>query len=305
MPDFFLVAGLFAGRAVDRSWRELIDRKVLHFAYFYALWLLITLAIKSAELGLHTPTAFFTAYLAAFVEPFGSMWFIQLLPILFLATRLTRDWPVPIVVGIAAAMHVLAAMFPEGGAYAMASRMTGSTTIDSFFLFFIYFVCGALFSDRIFAFAAEMRQQPGLALIGLLGWALIEEFAVKVGSPEIPGATVLFGMSGAFAVIALSVLLSRTGSLKALAYCGRNSLVIYLAFFAPMAATRILLLKLGLIPDVGWMSLIVSAVAIISPLALSRMVRGTRLGFLFTRPAWARLEPRRSEPRIPALVDVP
>src|SRR5882762_6857430 len=52
MPDFFLVAGLFVGRAIDRPWRSFLDRKVLHFAYFYALWLFIALASKSAQLDL-------------------------------------------------------------------------------------------------------------------------------------------------------------------------------------------------------------------------------------------------------------
>ena len=49
MPDFFLVAGLFAGRAIEGPWRAFTDRKVLHFVYFYALWLFIALAVKSAQ----------------------------------------------------------------------------------------------------------------------------------------------------------------------------------------------------------------------------------------------------------------
>ena len=41
MPDFFLVAGLFLSRTIDRPWRDYLDRKVLHFGYFYVLWTLI------------------------------------------------------------------------------------------------------------------------------------------------------------------------------------------------------------------------------------------------------------------------
>jgi uncharacterized membrane protein YcfT len=73
MPDFFLMAGLFAGRAVDGPWRSFIDRKVLHFVYFYAIWLFIALAVKSPELHLSTPAAFLSAYAFGFVEPFGSL----------------------------------------------------------------------------------------------------------------------------------------------------------------------------------------------------------------------------------------
>ena len=60
--------------------------------------------------------------------------------------------------------------------------------------------------------------------------------------------------------------------------------MIYLAFFLPMAATRTLLVKAGLITDVGLASLTVMAVAVIVPLALERAVRGTVLRVLFVRP---------------------
>ena len=52
MPDFFLVTGLFAERAIALPWRDFLNRKVVHFAYFYALWFAIVLLAKSAELGI-------------------------------------------------------------------------------------------------------------------------------------------------------------------------------------------------------------------------------------------------------------
>ena len=72
-------------------------------------------------------------------------------------------------------------------------------------------------------------------------------------------------------------------------YCGRNSIVIYLAFFLPMAVTRAVLLRLGIISDIGTISLIVSATAVIGPLVLFWIVRGTFARFLFERPNWAHL----------------
>jgi uncharacterized membrane protein YcfT len=82
-----------------------------------------------------------------------------------------------------------------------------------------------------------------------------------------------------------------------LRYCGRNSIVIYLAFFLPMAATRIALLKTGLVADLGTVSLIVTFVGVIGALAWFWAVRGTRFRLLFERPAWAHLKPA----RVPAL----
>jgi uncharacterized membrane protein YcfT len=49
---------LFLFRVIDRDWRIYLDRKVVHFAYFYMLWLVILTVVKhGAELGAD-PTAF-------------------------------------------------------------------------------------------------------------------------------------------------------------------------------------------------------------------------------------------------------
>ena len=56
MPDFFLISGLFLSLVIDRDWRTYLDRKVVHFAYFYVLWVTIQFAFKApcfaAEAGL-------------------------------------------------------------------------------------------------------------------------------------------------------------------------------------------------------------------------------------------------------------
>jgi len=290
MPDFFLVAGLFAGRTMEGPWRAFLDRKVVHFVYFYALWLLIALAVKSGELGLTTPVAFAAAYLWGFVEPFSSMWFIQLLPILYLATRFVRRLPTPVVLVAAVVAHVAAACAPDGGVYAMGSNLTGWTSVDSFLLFFVYFYLGHRFAGAIFAFAGTVGRRPLLLLAGLAAWGIVEELSVLRGLPEWPGATLVFGLAGALAVIAGAALLDKIGAMRWLAYCGRHSLVVYLSFFLPMAVARVALVKLGWIADVGAMSLIVAAAAVSGPLLIDRLTRGTPLAFLYARPAWARLE---------------
>ncbi len=85
------------------------------------------------------------------------------------------------------------------------------------------------------------------------------------------------------------MLLAQYRLLEAIRYCGRNSIVIYLAFFLPMAATRLVLVKSGLITDAGTVAAIVTSVAVIVPLILYWMARGTALNFLFERPDRFRL----------------
>ena len=81
---------------------------------------------------------------------------------------------------------------------------------------------------------------------------------------------------------------------------GKNSIVVYLAFFLGMAASRSVLLKTGIIPDLGTVALLVTASGIAVAVALFWAVRGTPLRFLFERPAWARLKPTRRPALQPA-----
>src|ERR1700704_2991820 len=92
MPDFFLISGLFLAQVIDRDWRTYLDRKGVHFAYFYVLWVTIQFAVKAPMLmPEHGAAGTAWLYLEAFWEPFGTLWFIYLLPIFFVVTRLTRE----------------------------------------------------------------------------------------------------------------------------------------------------------------------------------------------------------------------
>src|SRR5450759_478268 len=108
MPDFFLISGLFLSIVVDRDWRTYLDRKVVHFAYFYVLWVTIQFAFKApgfaAEAGWDGVAA---QYALSFIDPFGTLWFIYLLPIFFVVTKATRDVP-PVIVWFVAALLQIA-----------------------------------------------------------------------------------------------------------------------------------------------------------------------------------------------------
>jgi uncharacterized membrane protein YcfT len=54
MPDFFLISGLFLAVVIDRDWRTYLDRKVLHFAYFYLLWVTIQFGFKAPSFAAGT-----------------------------------------------------------------------------------------------------------------------------------------------------------------------------------------------------------------------------------------------------------
>jgi uncharacterized membrane protein YcfT len=281
MPDFFLISGLFLARVVDRDWRTYLDRKVVHFVYFYLLWTAIQFAVKAphfaGEVGW---LGVLKLYAESFVEPLGILWFIYLLPIFFVVTKATRGVPPAVIWLIAAALEI-------------APIATGWTVIDEFAARFVYFYTGYLFAPRIFALAALVQARPALAGVGLAGWAALNGVAVFAGYSQVPFVSLALGLIGAGAVVSISALLAKAALFAPLRFCGRNSIVIYLAFFLPMAATRTLLLDTGAIADIGVVSMIVTAAGVLGAVAMWWAARGTRFDFLFVRPARFWLAPRR------------
>ena len=282
IPDFFLLSGLFLGRVIDRNWRLFLDRRVVHFAYFYLLWLLIQSVAKSGTLTTPGGGAALLVHLAeGLIEPYSTLWFIYLLAVFSVVTKLLRRVPPAMLLAGAALLQI-------------APIQSGSYLLDEFCARYVYFLAGYIFADRIFALAAAVRRRPGQALAGLAAWAVVNGWLATApsGMPgyptlaSLPVVGLLIGSVGALAVVASASLLVRmggpvTGALRA---CGARSIVIYLAFFLPMAATRTLLTKTGLIPDIGLACLAVTLVALVVPLAFERAIRGTWADFLFRRP---------------------
>jgi uncharacterized membrane protein YcfT len=281
MPDFFLISGLFLSVVIDRDWRTYLDRKVVHFAYFYLLWVTIQFGFKAPSFAAETswPHVGFL-YLESFIEPFGTLWFIYLLPVFFVVTKTTRRMPPLAIWGIAALLE-------------MAHVATGWTVIDEFCARFVYFYSGYLFADYVFALSDRARAQPPLALAGLALWALVNGSLVKFGFSEWPLISLALGLAGAGAIITIGTLLARAHWLTFLRFFGEHSIVIYLAFFLPMATTRTLLLKTGLIHDIGTISLVVTIVGVAGALAIWRIALGAGANFLFERPAAFWIAPKK------------
>jgi uncharacterized membrane protein YcfT len=282
MPDFFLISGLFLSVVIDRDWRVYLDRKVVHFAYFYVLWVTIQFGFKAPGFAAETGWAQVgLLYLESFIEPFGTLWFIYLLPIFFVVTKATRRMPPPLIWGVAALLE-------------MAHVATGWTAIDEFGARFVYFYSGYLFAGYVFALSDRARAHPGSALAGLALWAIVEGGLVYFGCSEWPLVSLALGLVGACAIVTSGTLLARMQWLTALRFCGEHSIVIYLAFFLPMAATRTLLLRAGWIHDIGTMSLIVTIAGVVGALALWRIALMVGANFLFERPAAFWIAPKKA-----------
>lgn len=287
MPDFFLISGLFLAARIEAPWRLYLDRKVLHFAYFYILWLTLQFALKApglaAELGW---SGALETYFTAFVQPFGTLWFIYHLAVFFVVTRALKSVPWPIV-WIGAALLQIAPIH------------TGSVLIDEFASRYVFFYSGYIFASRIFGFARWMDANLGAGLALLAGWALINGLLVFSGYGDWPVVSLALGFAGACGIVAISAAFARLGSRAGLGratyaglkWLGAHTIVVYLAFFLPMAVARAVLFKTGIIADIGTISALVTVAGILGPVVLYGFIKWSGRGrFLFERPDWARID---------------
>lgn len=293
MPDFFMISGLFLGLVISRPWLRYFDRKVVHFFYFYVLWVTIQFAFKAPVwmgegLGV---SELITKYLMVFVEPFGTLWFIYMLPVFFVITRLLKSVPWWAMLAGAALLQI-------------APIHTGALLVDEFASRYVFFLLGYLGATRIFMIAEWVRKNAMISTMLLVAWAVINGLIVFAPIPEFvsgvlplksladfPVLNLALGGLGALAIITVSTLLSKLSWTGFLEFLGKNSIVVYLAFFLPMAISRAILLKFAPFLDIGSVSALVTISGVVGPVIFYGLIQWTGWGkFLFERPEWAKLE---------------
>ncbi len=290
MPEFFLISGLFLANVLGRSFRAYADRRVVHYLYFYALWAAIHILLKVGIMSMD-PAGAATQLLWAIVEPYGVLWFIYLLAVFSLVTKLAYDFRAPnwAVLAIGAVLQIVPVH-------------TGSYLIDQFAEYFVYFYAGYMFAPWIFrgvewAMRHVAVTLAALALYGVVnaalvfspGYAVLPEH-IQMGYAAMPVLHLLLALIGSFAICIVAGLFDKLSFMGWLRWLGAHSLVVYLVFVLPMSFARIALGRLGLATDVTLTSFIVMVSAILASLALYWLVQWSGRGkFLFERPAWAHL----------------
>src|SRR5690606_37992830 len=103
-------------------------------------------------------------------QPFGTLWFVYILPIFFVVTRLLKPVPVWLVLAAAAVLEIL-------------PIHTGAVLIDEFCARYVYFYAGYALAAHIFRLAdwALRNRVTAMLLLGL--WALINGWLVFSPAP--------------------------------------------------------------------------------------------------------------------------
>lgn len=288
MPDFFLISGFFVSRVIHRPWRSYLDTKVVHFLYFYILWVTIDFIVMHwrSLAGPQWLEQIFQ-YLSLYLQPHGQLWFIYLLPLFFLAVKLTKGLPILVVAVAAVALKLM-------------DLDTGWKMIDRFGMYFVFFYAGHLFAHHIFALVEFMRKRVALRTVYLLVWCFSNAIFVSVDWIEIPIVNLVMGLTGALAVILIASMLPPLKTMAWLGYLGRNSIVVYVGFGVPMIFLRKVVLTSGLVTDIDLASILLTVLSILGALCLYWATRGTRFDFLFRRPAWASIAAPNHSPANPS-----
>jgi uncharacterized membrane protein YcfT len=282
MPDFFLLSGLFLARVIDRPWKGYLDKKVIHYTYFFLLWSLINLLILYALGERSGGLARFPLHYWSMVSswPYQMLWFIQMLPAYFLFTRLTKKVPYWIMLPIAAVLHAFPVVHTD--------RMI----LDEFWNRYVFFYVGYVFAPFFFAFAAQAQKHVKLTLIGLVIWVIVNAVLVNYGLSTKPFVGLILGLIGAMAIISLGALAEMLQFAHWIRYLGQNSIVIYLAFFWPMKFFAFILAPVAIFhSNPGLFASAITILGLLGSLSLFWVINWrTKDRWLFRRPAWLTLK---------------
>ncbi len=280
MPDFFLISGLFLARRINRPWRSYLDTKVAHFAYFYVLWMTVWYVVRIPQyVEKHGTIGAVLLYPFSFIEPLGSLWFIYMLAVFFVAAKLLDRFPHWAVWLGAAVLHSL-------------QIHTGWRVIDEFASRFVFFWSGYILAPHVFAIAGWLKRRPLPMLIaGLLVWGAVHTWFMSTGLGNLPVISLILGYAGIAAIVTFGLLLEKTPLGAPVRHLGAHTLPVFLSYFLFAVATRIILMKSGLVSDPNVIIVLATLAGVIGPLILERLVRNTSLSFLYVRPAMFRIPP--------------
>jgi len=272
MPDFFLIAGLFLSRRIDHPWRSYLDSKVLHFAYFYIIWMSVWYVLQMPDyIAEDGPKAALLRYPLSFIQPLGTLWFIYILPVFFVTVKLLRRSPVWMVWLAAVVIHAL-------------HIQTGWKVIDEFSARFVFFYSGYAFAPIVFSLAKTIGKQSTAAILtGLVIWAYLEAVVVFSGWAKTAPIELIIGYIGTLAVVIFGILFSRYKVARFIGYAGQNSIVIFLSYFLFMAGLRMVILKAGIPISPGSLAAVITVAGVVGPLIALKLVKGTPLIWIYRR----------------------
>jgi uncharacterized membrane protein YcfT len=290
MPMFFLVSGLLAAALLRRRPAgEVLRRRVLHYAWLYALWLAILAAVHAwalRDLGPPGMQAYYNNVegpVEALLVTWNNTWFLYALMLFFAAALLLRRLPPAAQAAVALALAV-------PGLFKIGAEI-GLPVIDRFY-HFPYFMLGILGAERLRDAAVPRLGRPWIFLPLAAACLVLAALAHQQRILRDPAVVAALSVLAMPVELGVSVWLARNAPRLAapLRLVGRNTLAVYVLHTITL---RVLMAHVpalgGPLLDLAWLAgLTLGAVAL--ALALGKLL--APVPGLFGLP-WA---PRRRPP---------
>jgi uncharacterized membrane protein YcfT len=217
MPVFFTISGMFAANAAMRPWSVVARSRIAKFYYLYVVWFTVHTLVLSLVPGFDTLNAnsVLDVLEQLTITP-TNLWYLIALAWYFVFAKLTRTWPVYVVLGAA---FILSAIGSAGWLASPGNR-------GQMYQNLLFFVAGLRLKPLVEKLAKEATlRMLVLGAVGYLGvMAVIQVLGAKQWFgvwPVASGVAVLIGVAAAAQLQRWRWLAVRLESL------GQNTLPIY------------------------------------------------------------------------------
>lgn len=275
MPMFFLVSGMLVRRTVLQDSKAKLSAKLLDWLYLYLLWSLIIYLTRLLSNGFTNTQMQADEILHIIWNPVPTIWFIYALLLSFAITIVLRRQSAVLVVSLALLVNVL------NGAY--YGWFDGSI-LQRLAWIYLFYAIGFFYAPQL----QTLLQSPGRNTRWILLFCLLSPL-VAVVKPYLPYYLLpLLSIVVVLAFLKACVSVTRVAQnwmiTDLFVYLGGISLFIYLTHFPFPAASRILLLKMGIYSH--WLTMLCALLlAIITGHVASKLSRNSKVALLFSHKA--------------------
>ncbi|WP_127818021.1 acyltransferase family protein [Microbacterium sp. CPCC 204701] len=302
MPLFFFTAGIFAAKVLSRPLRDLVDLRILKFAWLYFLWSIIAIVVFWTAIGEFQGVGGTLVEIArTVIQPNGQTWFIYAIVVYFLLGWALRRLPIVVRLGVALALTLVF----QYGLFVDPYSEWGK--VGKYFLFFLLAVEFGPWVRRLVPRLKWWHTLIAPAAYALLVFVFrrLDWIDAPIGSvKELASWTVLSVLAVA-AGCSVAILLARWAAFDWLFHLGSRTLQVYLLHWYLLLIGWWLVAVAPSIPGVVAPFLVpaLTAFAIAGALLVHRFTR--RATLLYGQPKWLHLPLKSAASAAPATPSSP
>lgn len=294
MPLFFLVAGLFAGKALSRSWKFVLRSRVALLAYLYVLWLVLRymyfVLVPGASLTREESSPW--NMVIGLVVPHNGLWFVYALALYFVGAKLLQRWDMRLQLTAVFLLAVVGRSLEEL-----------PWTWQNMLGYFMFFLLG-LHAKPLLAGIARRTSIP--AIVGAVAaYCGATYLAMRLDAGEYALTAIVLSLLGLVVGILAAARLRWRLAVRALSKLGTLTLPVYLMHEIAMGTVSYGWLTLGLLPDFHVVQMfgpvVVALIGIAGALVLYHLLQLGGMSWLFRLPKPLQFtEPAPSQPFVRA-----